>query len=255
MPGRPYILTETNWKLASKTSYEVAILPWGATEAHNLHLPFGTDTVQSQAVAEQCAAQAWDKGHSVIVLPAMPFGVNSQQFGLGPVINMHPSTQAIVLADIIESLEAAQIPKLLILNGHGGNNFKQMIREAQSQTNVFLCTVDWYAVLDDTEYFDEPGDHAGEMETSMMQYLASDLVLSLDEAGVGESVPWRLTAMREKWAWAPRDWEKATKDTGVGDPSKATPEKGRVYFEAVVAKISAFLADLAEANVDDLYGP
>ena len=39
MPGRPYILAETTWKIVKDTAYEVAVLPWGATEAHNYHLP------------------------------------------------------------------------------------------------------------------------------------------------------------------------------------------------------------------------
>jgi len=254
MAGRPYILGETNWKSVQETAYEVALLPWGATEAHNFHLPFGTDTIQSQAIANESARRAWEAGHRIVVLPTIPFGVNAQQFGLGPTINMHPSTQAIVLADIIDSLEAANIPKLLIINGHGGNDFKQMIREAQAHTDIFLCTLNWYAILDDADFFDEPGDHAGEMETSMIQFLAPDLVLPLAEAGTGEGVPWRLDGMREKWVWAPRDWKKATRDTGVGDPSNARPEKGVAYFEAVTKRIAEFLMQLAASDPEDLYG-
>jgi creatinine amidohydrolase len=253
MAGKPYVLAETNWKAARETEYEVAILPWGATEAHNFHLPFGTDTIQSKAFAEESARRAWAAGQRVIVLPTIPFGVNAQQFGLGPTINMHPSTQAVVLSDIIESLEAANIPKLLIVNGHGGNDFKQMIREAQAGTDVFLCTLNWYAVLNDADFFDIPGDHAGEMETSMIQFLAPGLVLPLSEAGNGESIPSRLKAVREKWVWAPRDWEKATVDTGVGDPSLARPEKGVAYFDAVVSRIAEFLAELSAVDPSDLY--
>jgi creatinine amidohydrolase len=254
MAGRPYVLHETNWKEVQPTHYDVAILPWGATEAHNFHLPFGTDTIQVNAIAIESARRAWDSGHKVIVLPAIPFGVNTQQLGIGPAINMNPSTQAIVLADIIESLEAAEIPRLLLINGHGGNDFKQMIREAQAQTEIFLCALNWYAIVDGQTYFDEPGDHAGEMETSMIQFLAPELPLPLKEAGTGESIPWRLQGLREKWVWAPRDWRNATVDTGVGDPSKARPEKGVAYFEAVTRKIATFLNELAESDPQNLYG-
>ena len=45
MPGRPYVLAETTWKSIRETAFEVAVLPWGATEAHNYHLPYGTDTI------------------------------------------------------------------------------------------------------------------------------------------------------------------------------------------------------------------
>ena len=56
MAGRPYILAETNWKSVRDTRYDVAILPWGATEAHNYHLPYGTDVIETDAVAAESAA-------------------------------------------------------------------------------------------------------------------------------------------------------------------------------------------------------
>jgi len=48
---RPYVLAESNWKHVKNTNYMVAILPWGATEAHNYHLPYGTDNYQAEYVA------------------------------------------------------------------------------------------------------------------------------------------------------------------------------------------------------------
>ena len=59
---RPYILSETTWKTVKNTHYEVAVLPWGAVEPHNLHLPYGTDNNQCDFVAVESARLAWDKG-------------------------------------------------------------------------------------------------------------------------------------------------------------------------------------------------
>jgi creatinine amidohydrolase len=131
MPGRPYVLAETSWKQVRATSYQVAVLPWGATEAHNYHLPYGTDNYEASAVAIEAARIAWEGGARVVVLPAVPFGVNTGQLDIPLTINMNPSTQLAVLTDIAEALEEQGIPKLVILNGHGGNDFKQMIRELQ----------------------------------------------------------------------------------------------------------------------------
>ena len=50
MPNRPYILDELTWKTVRDTRYEVAILPWGATEAHNYHLSYTTDNIQAEEV-------------------------------------------------------------------------------------------------------------------------------------------------------------------------------------------------------------
>src|SRR5688500_365250 len=131
MVGRPYVLSETNLKNVpdSSPAYEVAVLPWGATEAHNYHLPYGTDCYESTAVANEAARIAWEAGERVVALPVVPFGVNTGQLEIPGTINMNPSTQLAVLADIAESLEIQGIPRLVILNGHGGNDFKQMVRE------------------------------------------------------------------------------------------------------------------------------
>ncbi|HJQ19236.1 MAG TPA: creatininase family protein, partial [Gemmatimonadaceae bacterium] len=94
---RSYVLAETNWKTTRETKYTVAILPWGATEAHNYHLPYGTDNVLSESVATRAAEQAWQRGARVIVLPTVPFGVNTTQLDIKLVINMNPSTQAALL--------------------------------------------------------------------------------------------------------------------------------------------------------------
>src|ERR1700730_12682749 len=58
MPPRRFVLAETNWKAVRSTPFEVAILPWGATEPHNFHLPYGTDTYETGALAEKSAEVA-----------------------------------------------------------------------------------------------------------------------------------------------------------------------------------------------------
>ena len=45
---QPHILATTNWKAIRSTEYQIAILPWGATEAHNYHLPYGTDIILAE---------------------------------------------------------------------------------------------------------------------------------------------------------------------------------------------------------------
>jgi len=249
----PYVLSNTTWKTVRGTDYEVAVLPWGATEAHNFHLPYGTDNYESAHVAAESAKKAWDAGARVVVLPTIPFGVNTGQLDIKLCINMNPSTQAAVLGDVARSLEAQGIPKLVILNGHGGNDFRQMIRELQPTCGVFVCTVNWWNCVDPKPYFDEPGDHAGELETSLMMHLAPNLVLPLDEAGDGKAKKFRVAGLREGWAWAPREWTNVTEDTGVGNPAAATAEKGKRFLDAVTERIGGFLVELATADVGKMY--
>jgi creatinine amidohydrolase len=247
------VLAEATWKTIRETDYEVAVLPWGATEAHNLHLPYGTDTSQSEQVAREAARVAIEAGARGVVLPAVPFGVNTGQLDVKLCLNMNPSTQQRLLADLADSVSRAGVRKLVILNGHGGNDFRQMIRELQPGTGLFLCTVNWYGCVDPRPYFTEPGDHAGELETSLLLHLATDLVLPLSEAGSGRARRFRVRGLKEGWAWAPRQWTRVTEDTGVGDPRGATAHKGERFFAAVTKQLGGFLAELSDADLEDLY--
>ena len=240
--------------MVRQAAYSVAVLPWGATEAHNHHLPYATDTIETTSVANEAARLAWEAGARVVVLPAIPFGVNTGQLDIPLCLNMNPSTQMAVLRDIVSVVELARIEKLVIVNGHGGNDFRQMIRELQPTTDLFLCTTNWYTCVDAAQYFDVPGDHAGELETSMMQHLAGDIVRPLSEAGDGYAKRFKVRALREGWAWAPRQWTAVTADTGVGDPRAATAYKGERFFEAVTQQLGSFFVELAATDLASMYG-
>ncbi|HEV8214298.1 MAG TPA: creatininase family protein, partial [Gemmatimonadaceae bacterium] len=155
--SRPYVLAESTWKQVDPTPYSVAVLPWGATEAHNYHLPYATDNIQAEQVAIRAAANAWTRGARVVVLPTIPFGVNTTQLDIKLTINVNPSTQLALLNDIVWSLEGQGVHKLVIVNGHGGNDFRQMIRELQPKTRVFLSTINWWSCVDVGSFVEEPG--------------------------------------------------------------------------------------------------
>ncbi len=251
---RPYILAENTWKTVKETTYEVAVQPWGACEAHNYHLPYGTDIIEAEEIAAESARLAWEKGAKVIVLPAIPFGVNTGQFDVRLDMNMNSSTQLAVLRDVVDVLNRQGIYKLIILNSHGGNDFKAMIRELGLQyPKMFLCTCNWFQAIDQTLFFEHKDDHAGEMETSVMLHLTPQLVRPLTEAGDGAAKKFRIAAIREGWAWAERKWLQVTKDTGVGDPRKATAEKGEKFFQAVTEKTGHFFFEVAKADNENLY--
>ncbi len=252
MPN-PIILKYTQYKEIRSSTFDLAVLPWGATEPHNYHLPYGADIIETEHIAAESARIAAEKGAKVVVLPAVPFGVNTGQMDIPLTINMNPSTQMALLHDVADSLEHQGVPKLAILNGHGGNDFRQMIRELNPKHSIFLCAVNWYRCVNLKDYFDQPGDHADEMETSLLLHLAPTLVLPLEEAGEGKEHKMRISAFRDGWAWTPREWTRVTEDTGTGDPRKATSEKGRRYFEAVTGKVGSFLAELAEADLENMY--
>lgn len=253
MGPRPYVLKETNWKTVKDTDYKVAILPWGATEAHNYHLPYATDNYETEFVTELSSKIAWDKGIKTIILPTIPYGVNTQHLDIKLTINMNPTTQLAIISDVLESLEQQGIDRFVIINGHGGNNFRQMVRQLQKDTDIFISVIDWYKIGDMNDFFEIQGDHANEMETSFMQYAFPDLVLPLEDAGDGASKKLKINGFNDGIAWTPRQWTKVTKDTGIGDPKLSTPEKGKKHIGFVAGEISKFLIDFANADLDDMY--
>ena len=88
---------------------------------------------------------AWDQGSRVTVLPTVPFGVNTGQMDIYMTINMNPSTQQAILEDVVECLEGYGVEKLLLVNGHGGNDFRQIIREVGSNyPDIFIATCNWF---------------------------------------------------------------------------------------------------------------
>jgi creatinine amidohydrolase len=251
---RPYILSETNWKTVKETSYELAILPWGACEAHNFHLPYGTDIIEAESIAAEAAKIVWEQVEKIVVLPAIQFGVNTGKNYVALDMNMNPSTQLIVLRDVIETLNRHGIYKLIILNSHGGNDFKTMIRELGLKfPKMFLASCDWFKMGNQKDFFENKDDHAGEMETSLLLYLCPDLVLPLSEAADGVAKKFKYQAMQQGWAWAERQWTKVTASTGVGDPRKASAQKGENYFKEVTQRVAQFFLEVARTRNSDHY--
>lgn len=251
---RPYILTETHWSDISEQEFDLAILPWGATEAHNFHLPYGTDNYETEALVYEAARMAWKLGAKVIVLPTIPLGVNTGQSDIYMTLNMNPSTQQAILEDVVDSLDGYGIEKLLVVNGHGGNDFRQILREVGANyPDMLLATCNWFQSVDQGRIFENAGGHADEMETSLMLYAHPELVKSLDEAGDGKAKEFSVEALNESWAWTERKWTSISEDTGVGDPRKATLEKGEQYFKEVTQKLATLFGDLAQTDNSKLY--
>src|SRR5688572_23338943 len=115
--ARPHVLSEANLAQLRELKPNLAVLPWGATEGHNYHLPHGTDNIEADALAHEAAARANARGARCLVLPCVPFGNNNMQLaGQSAAITMRTRTQQVVLADVAESLVQQGIDRLVILN-------------------------------------------------------------------------------------------------------------------------------------------
>jgi len=247
------LVTANLGRLAGRR-YELAVLPIGAVEAHNRHLPQGQDLLHTTWVARQCCRRAWPQCRSVICLPPIPFGVDCNQLAFPMAIHVSQATLDAVVRDVIGSLRRHGIRKIVLLNGHGGNAFKPLIRQVQCDMDVHVFLCDWWTVGRDRydEIFDRPDDHAGQMETSVALALYPELV-EMARAGDGRTRPFRFEALEKGWVATSRDFARLNDHCASGDPTGASAERGRRYLELVCERVSAFLVDLAQAPIDETF--
>lgn len=259
MPARPWNLAEINYGHTKAGRFEVAVLPLGATEPHNLHLPYGTDTYEADFVGEAICQAAHDGGAQVVLLPTIPYGTETNQMAFPLAMNVNPSTLAAVVTDLVDSLVRHGIHKIVLLNGHGGNELKPVLRELYGKTPAHLFLCNWYRVLADREHeiFDDPGDHGGEMETSMILACRPDLVERSADGGLraddGTLAASRFEAVNRGWVNITRPWHLLTTNSGAGNPHPASAEKGRKMLELLVERLAAFLVELSQARLDERF--
>jgi creatinine amidohydrolase len=254
--SHPWILAEQTHAFIREQKWEVAVLPFGATEPHNLHMPYATDNYQVEEIGSRACQKAYEAGARVLLLPTMPFGVNTNHLQVpgGVALSVTPTTLLAVITDLVESLEAQGIFKLVLLNGHGGNELKPWTRELHHRTNVFLCLCDWFRVAADQypKIFANPGEHADEVETSLGMAFFPEL-LKPELADDGAARPTRFEAINRGWVSITRPWHLATTNTGLGDPAAATADKGHALMDLVVDRLSAFLIQLAREPMDEAF--
>ena len=115
-----------------------------------------------------------------------------------------------------------------------------------------MALVEWWKVAEDVrdELFEEAGDHADEMETSVDLALFEDLV-HVEDADDGAVRPTRFEAINQGWATITRPWHLLTRNAGVGDPRRASKEKGEQYIEVTVERIARFIKELSDAEMHE----
>lgn len=240
----------TNYGEVLEHKYDLAILPWGAIEPHNYHLPYLTDCILSYEIACECADKAFAQGVTCMVLPPVWLGSqNAGQWNKPFCVHTRSETQKAILTDIVTSLHGQGFRKMVIINGHGGNTFKPYIRDlAMAFPDFRLVVADWWAIVSTEDYFKEkPDEHAGEQETSVMLHYHPELV-AMERAGDGIVSPSQIEAVDQKIGWMPRNWDEISSDTGIGNPNKSTAEKGARYVQAVTEKITKLLIDVKNAK-------
>jgi len=235
--------------------FEVAVLPIGSTEAHAQHLVYGTDTFQVERFAERAVEEANRRGARCLLLPAMPFSCNENVQQVPWVMSLRPRTLIDFLTDVVASIARQGVRKIVVMNGHGGNTsvLQAALRELFPNTSCFVALSEWYAACADIEeevMETEERGHACEMETSAMLYLCPEGV----DMKAAEPTSGRKTVFsNRRCLYFVNPWHIYTRNSGLGDPTKATADKGRRMLEAAIDRVATALKELSDAPFDDLF--
>jgi len=247
-------LVKTNLFRLSTQKFEVAVIPVAAIEPHNRHLPEGQDFLHTSYIAEQSSKIAWEKCQSIICLPTIPYGVDCNLMDFPIAIHVSQATLDALMRDIIQSLLHHGIKKIVIINGHGGNDFSPLVRQIQCDLDVHVFLCNWWTVAMDkyNDIFEKQDDHAGEFETSIALELYPELV-EYKNAASGIAKPFRFEALEKGWLKTSRRFANLNDHCATGKPSAASAEKGRKYLDLVLKRISGFLVELAQSKIDESF--
>ncbi len=231
---------------------KVVILPTGSTEQHGPHLPLDTDLFLAESVCRELARRAPDK---VLILPGIPYGLNLHHIDFPGTIHVEPQHFIDFCVDVTKSVAYHGFKRIALVNGHGSNMpmVDLIARRTVLETPSLCCAFGYYNMgKDETHEMLETGvyAHADEWETSLYLHFAKERVQMdkavkyLDRAGKTMSSD-STTQVRFNDIWG--RWTK----TGVhGDPTKATPEKGKKILEIVMKHMLAWLEEYRSWPID-----
>jgi creatinine amidohydrolase len=229
----------------------VAVQPIGAVEHHGPHLPLITDALVAEAVAEAVADSRPDLG--LALLPVLSYALSSEHLWAPGTISLSATTLLAVLDDLGASLARAGVPRLVFLNGHGGNSalLRVACREIRVRHGLLTFLAHPHVPLDQggRSTDDREGGfavHGGAGETSMVLHLRPDLV---DMALAERSLPHWLAGFdhvgfgREvSFGWSSND----VMPSGViGDPTLASAEAGKEMFERCVGHLGQVFEEIS----------
>ena len=225
---------------------DVAIVPVGSTEQHGLALPVDNDAFTAYAVAKTAAERV--EGVKPIVTPLVSYGMSIHHMSFPGTITLRADTLINVIIDICKSLVHHGFRKIVIVNGHGGNDSALGIAmyRVKEETGAFITQVNWWDLVGDIihEITEPPLFHADETETSVAlalgQRVKDERVKEIPKTAIPEYIKVDLYAAPPV-VHVPIDMRKLTKSGVVGDATRASLDKGKRIIEAAINRLVVLL--------------
>lgn len=231
---------------------EIAIVPVGSCEQHGPNTTFVTDTARAYAFAKLLGERM---GRQLLVCPPVGYGVSTHHMMFPGTITLRCETYIHVLEDIAIALHAHQIPRIVFLNGHGGNNgslnvaitdlkYKHGIDAYYSSIGFALFEE---GITPEMGWSEKRG-HASESETSQAMALCPEVVRKNREKGEvvedfiirGKDAPFRYGGCA--WNWK----QDASRNGALGDARLANLEDGIRLNDIALEKVEKMLRYIIE---------
>jgi creatinine amidohydrolase len=236
-----YIGTKMTGTQYNQAKIDKVIFGVGAFENHGYHMPFGTDALISNGLAEKVA----ERVDGLMVIPPINYGFSAHYNKLPFVVSLQPETITSVIKEVLQEIIRNGIKKIIIINGHDGNiapiELAARAVKVQYPDVVIASLNDWWVAAGKMippgtfEVWDGLG-HAGEGETSMGLALFPELMQMEHAKGVVPKLPEHVDI---KWRF-----EELTNTGASGDPSVGTVEKGKLLEKAVVDVLVNFIDEM-----------
>jgi creatinine amidohydrolase/Fe(II)-dependent formamide hydrolase-like protein len=256
--GSTYLWGELTWPEAEERfkKVDIAILPVGAIEQHGPHLPLDTDAFDADYLARRVAEACSEP--KPLVLPMIPFGVSYHHDDFKGTISVSNDALSKIIYDIGMSLARNGIKKMLIINGHGDNapTLRYAAQMINRDAKIFTCVdTGETSDVDLDKLISTPNDvHAGETETSTSLATRPHLV-KMEQAKA--MIPQFTSRYLNFSSTRGVPWYAHTKrisENGVmGDPTKATAEKGEKMWEIMIAHLVSFVEDLKSMTLEEIF--
>ena len=238
-----YEMTRPEIEQALADGFDTAVVNFGSTEQHGLHLPMGTDSLWGEDLAERVT-----KGlGKALQLPGVRIGRSDHHMDFAGSLTISQEAFALIVRDICRSVAHHGFRHIVLIPTHGGNfrPLAEAIAQVQPElpelnligwTDLAALThVLWSVAARHGISSDQAGAHAGENETAMILYLRPELVnMAVAEAGfIGDHL-----AMAEKMIGG--SFKSVTHNGVLGDPNLGNAETGAEYMETLADVVVAY---------------
>jgi creatinine amidohydrolase len=247
MAAPHYLLYKMTWEEVAQAvrEHKVVLVPVGAVEQHGPHLPLDVDNLLAVTLCEEAARRNPD-----LLACAMhiPYGYNAHNMGFPGTVSIRQQVFVDYCFDVCASYAQHGFKYILLINAHGSNQHlcEAIARQVSMQTAGRCGMLSWWNLVPDiiqgfreSEY---PGgvSHACEVETSLYQHIAP---ADVRQEKIKKEIAWNVGKYWYKdfvggGALSYTSYHHEFSHSGVaGDPTVATPEKGRQLLEAFCERL------------------